>query len=576
MILRRLYELSHRIPDLPPTGYQPTFVTRIIRLDGNGVLRDVIPAGGEKRGKRDGTTMMVPREARTVAVVPCLLCDNPNYVIAKPRDKDKPEQVKARHAAFRFLLDRCADETKEPAVLAVQKWFDDGGADRLRDRLDIEDDDEITFQVEDVRPIDLPEIRKFWSTQGDTPNKGYCLVTGEYGPVVERMPFLIKGVPGGQTSGTALISVNNAAGTSYGLTAALNSPISVDAAERIGNGLNYVLAHDKHRLQVGQKVVYLFWSQSEGGFNPQSMLGHPDPAEVRELILSPRKGVEVSAPEDKDFFVLALSANASRVVVRDFIETTLSSVKENIRNWFELLALPGLDGDSVRPPSLNGLASSLYRDRKDIPPHVPTALLRSALNGTPLPVYLLGLAAKRNLAMQGPYAEFNGNRYLSIDRLALINAVLTQSTGEKIMTTQSDPKDRQAFHCGRLLAVLDSVYIHFVNIDKPKGTKWDRPKSTVSTRYYGAASSSPAAVFGRLILGSRPHLAKLRGGGGKDLNYEEKLEQIAGEIGETFPKTLDVRRQGIFALGYYNQVASDWAAIRNRGIELAEETSGEE
>jgi len=177
--------------------------------------------------------------------------------------------------------------------------------------------------------------------------------------------------------------------------------------------------------------------------------------------------------------------------------------------------------------------------------------------------------------MQGPYVVFNNKRYLSAERLAIIKALLCK--GKEIDLKGLNPEHPDAaYHCGRLLAVLDSVYVHFINSDKPKGAKWTRPKSTVSARYYGSASASPASVYGALIHGSRAHLTKLRGSD-KDFGYELKLEEICQSIGTEFPKTLDMRRQGIFALGYYHQTASDRAARELHGVKVEDiEEEGDE
>lgn len=67
-----------------------------------------------------------------------------------------------------------------------------------------------------------------------------CLITGETTTVEQRLPFKIKGIIGGQASGTALVSANSSAFMSYGLKNSLTSPISKDAAEKFANALNFL------------------------------------------------------------------------------------------------------------------------------------------------------------------------------------------------------------------------------------------------------------------------------------------------------------------------------------------------
>lgn len=589
MILRRIVEFAERQDSTLPAGYQPRFVTKEIDLQLDGKLRNVIPLSGETRGKRIGRTRHEPQESpmRTVAVKPRLFADNVNYVLGKAREKDSPAKVAERHQAWRELIDQVAQELPEvPEVLAVKMWLAAGGAEALVDDPRFGEDDEVTFSVNGRYVTDIPDVRQFWANRGAEGRRAVCLISGKTAPVAERMPAPIKGVPDGQMSGTALISVNNPAGESYGLVAALNSPIAEDAAEKLCNGLNVLLNEEagtdstgrrkfKYSLRVG-KAVYLAWCRNEVARNPLGDMDDPDPEHVKRYIELARKGGAVATPHGADFFVLSLSANAARIVVRDYHETTLTNVQANLGRWFERLEIVGADGQPARPVGVYRLAASLYRDaNKEMPAHVPTALLAAALAGRRIPDYILGLAVKRNLAMQGPFYEAGfgpaKTRMLSLPRLALIKAALAKNPQDNIMNHQIDHRDKQAFACGRLLAVLDSIYTHFLNVDTPKGVKWKRPKVNVSTRYYGAACASPASVFGRLIDNSRPHLSKLRAAE-RDYGYELKIEEIAGLIGEGFPKTLDVRRQGVFALGYYHQAASDRAARSQFGIKEDDST----
>lgn len=109
-----------------------------------------------------------------------------------------------------------------------------------------------------------------------------------------------------------------------------------------------------------------------------------------------------------------------------------------------------------------------------------------------------------------------------------------------------------AYRCGRLLAVLEEVQRLAV----------PRAKATIVDRFFGTASSAPASVFGRLLRGAQPHLAKLeRDRPGAYHALQSRLEEVqAGLTG--FPRTLTLEDQGLFALGYYHQRAFDRAQAR--------------
>ena len=132
---------------------------------------------------------------------------------------------------------------------------------------------------------------------------------------------------------------------------------------------------------------------------------------------------------------------------------------------------------------------------------------------------------------------------------------------------QLDPNHpNPAYHCGRLLAVLEEVQ----RLAVPGA------KATIVDRFYGTASSAPASVFGRLLRGAQPHLAKLeRDRRGAYVALQTRLEEIQGQLG-SFPRTLTLQDQGLFALGYYHQRAWDRAQAhaaaerRRAGLPAAE------
>jgi CRISPR-associated protein Csd1 len=110
--------------------------------------------------------------------------------------------------------------------------------------------------------------------------------------------------------------------------------------------------------------------------------------------------------------------------------------------------------------------------------------------------------------------------------------------------------ENPAYQCGRLMAVLGQLQLE----DKPD------VKAGVVQRYYAAASTTPALVFGRLIRGAQFHLHKLAGE--KQwlaARYERRMSEICGRIGTSMPAILNLEDQSLFALGYYQQLAAPWA-----------------
>jgi CRISPR-associated protein Csd1 len=88
----------------------------------------------------------------------------------------------------------------------------------------------------------------------------------------------------------------------------------------------------------------------------------------------------------------------------------------------------------------------------------------------------------------------------------------------------------------------------------------------VVERYYGTASSAPNSAFGILWRLHQHHLKKVaRGNPAKSAALKAKIADIASRFRAVemnnrppeFPRSFDLRAQGRFALGFYQQIAAD-------------------
>ena len=102
-----------------------------------------------------------------------------------------------------------------------------------------------------------------------------------------------------------------------------------------------------------------------------------------------------------------------------------------------------------------------------------------------------------------------------------------------------------AYHCGRLLAQLAKLQQEALG-DVGAG---------IVQRNYPAFSQAPALHVGRLVGNARNHLGKLKSSTVRD-EFDEGIEEIMGRIADRLPRTLDLEGQGLFALGYYQQLAN--------------------
>lgn len=564
MILNRLVEYADSHMKLPPPMYGETPIRWFVELDHDGSFLQLTSRGGDTRANRRGEPLMVPTVVRAAGIKPKLLADNGEYVLGVGRPNANMEKVVERHRQFTELVRHCAEKTGEPSVEAVVNFLENWSSEEADLPEGFDPADNLTFRVGNVIPTDLARVQAFWAAESggkDSPIMT-CLVTGEVGPVAQRMPVKVKGLTGigGQAAGTSLVSANASAFESYGLDNSLTSPISRDAGERFGKALNYLLSSERSRIYIGP-TVYVFWTREESEFDFASYLRQPDPQSVKRLLDSPRIGQKQYGVRPNDFYVLALSASGGRAVVRDWLETTVPRAEENLKRWFAAQRIVSARGETADPMGIYALAASAYRDaNKEMVPTIPTMLVRIALMSGYLPEDLLVRAVRRTRA--------DGD--VTRPRAALMKLVLSYGRGGEMMVDDLESLNMEmrnpAYNCGRLLAQLEDLQRAAI----------PGVKATIVDRYYGAASSSPASVFGTLMRQHQAHIGKVRKERpGAGTTIQDRIGEITEKIGPTFPSTLTMREQAIFALGYYHQRAQN-RADASAAREAREQSNREE
>jgi CRISPR-associated protein Csd1 len=556
MLLQRLESYADRL-DLPPRLYSENPVRYIIDLDRGGRLLSPAPidtADPSTAAARRGARRQVPSIQRTASVKPILLADRANYVFGYVVDDARSERAASCHSAFMALLDRCVLGTGERAVRAVQTFLSGDPLDQLQLGDGFDAGATITFRVDGVFPVDLPSVRSFWADENDRAKASAptmpCIICGHKRPAMERLELKVKGVPGGRPSGTSIISFNAEAFESFGLKASLNAPTCARCGERFTKALNALLSSDDRCIRLGN-IAYIFWTREPQSDLPfAALMQQPDPQQVKQLcesVFSAREGA--TKLDATPFYTAALSSSGGRVVVRDWIDTTVTGAKEQLARWFVMqrVAWATKGGVELAPPlSLRDLARATIRagDWHNSPPaNISRSLVRTAFAGVPLPRDVLYQAVRRNRAEQS----------VTRQRAALIKMVLLSQRPDfeedamvELDTTNHDP----AYLCGRLLAVLERV----------QRAALPRISATIVDRFYCTASSAPASVFGRLLRGAQPQLGRLeRERRGAFIALQRRLEEVQAPLA-VFPRTLTLQQQGLFALGYYHERARRWAS----------------
>lgn len=552
MIISELVRFAQTQMDLPPFGYALTRVSWLVKLTAGGDLVGLEFIGASKGS---GSPLLAPMLIRSYSIKPKLLVDTSEYVFGIVRDPKRATKARQAQEAFVDLTRACAVATGELSVKAVLHFLENQ-VTSLHTPDSFEPTQVVSFEVDGVSPIELESVRAFWAkyVEGRDSPEMNCLVTGETGPVVKRLPHKIRGVPYGQSTGTTLVSANAPAFEHYGLSNTQNAPISPQAAEALGQALNFLVNSPAHHVIAGN-LVYVFWSKEEQ-HDILGVLETPDLARVRRLLAVRVAGESDERSTDK-LFILALSASGGRAAVRDWSETTFSDTLVHLETWFEAQRVVGEYGQEAQPLSLRSLAHAVAPDERDGGAFggLYASLLRHALRGGRLDTNILVRALARN----------RSERNVTRGRAALVKLVLA-SQGflmDDMHALNEEPAltglDNKAYICGRLIAVVEKVQrasVAGINV-------------SLVDRYYGSASTTPALVFPGLVSSVKPHLRRLkRSRPSTAYVLGQLIERLFGQLNQV-PTTLTALQQGFFSLGYYHQRAAERIGILDARAELS-------
>lgn len=570
MMLEALVALAQRRGLLSDRSFAERWVNYQLRIMGDGRPTSLIPLGDEGRGKRIFAPVLPVRSGTGVA--PAFLVDNAQYVLGfakRPKGgQPQPHAVDRAsncRAMFSCAVTVAAEVTGDDGLLATKRFLArlaENPSEEMQEVLALDahhewtGDEVLAFALDaDANSFvhERSAVRAYWSNlhrAGEAEGSvRRCLVTGTIGPIA-RVHDKIKGIPAAQRAGAALVSFNERAFDTHGFEQGDNAPISPLAMSGYTRALNDLLRREGTRrfrsgIPLGDDSVVVFWTREDNEtadvllslLSPSS----GDDEQLRAMFEAAWKGL---APRDVDttpFYALTLGGNAARVVVRDWLETTAAEVKDNVRRYFADL---GLDGDDS-PLSIARLLRSLQAnpaasgDKRALPPALSARLVNAALRGVPFPRELLhaGLARLRVPPRDG---EWRGTLRA---RVALIKATLLRlRPGKEISMSLDEASSSVPYLLGRLFAAMERL----------QGVALGDVNATLRDRYFGSASATPALVFPRLLRVSAHHASKAESGG-RGWAERVKAEIIERLPAKSFPRTLNLEDQGLFAVGYYHQ-----------------------
>ncbi|WP_298670759.1 type I-C CRISPR-associated protein Cas8c/Csd1 [uncultured Sphingomonas sp.] len=587
-ILQALDSYYHRLEGVAEPGWSIEPIGFVIVLARNGEIVDVerwVELTGKKYKPK---SELVPKwfGRSGSGSTPFFLWDNTGYALGV--SKKAGDKVVRDHAAFRENHLDILKDTDDEGLLALRNFVETWASDQFMEpRFNAEFlDQNVAFRLDSEqrfihqRPVAKEIIARLASEDTGT-EEAFCLVTGDRGPVVRLHPK-IKNVAGTAAAEVPLVSFNLDAFTSLGKEQGANAPTSEAAAFRYGTALNHLLTRDgpnRIRRPIGDATV-VFWadaSEAKAAEAADAWIGTllggdiSDAAEadkVRAELDGLAKGrplaeLRPAIEPGTRFHVLGLSPNAARLSVRYWQSDDLDQFAHRLADHHHDLKIdPAPLGWGVAP-SVNRLlarTTALQEKFENIPPLLAGEVMRAVLTGAPYPQSLLAAAIIRLRA---------GDNAASGWHAAAIRGVLQRDhrlsgKGKGVPMSLKRDHDNAGYQLGRLFAVYELA----------QRSALGRVNAGIRDKYFGAASATPASVFPLIVRGGQPHLAKVRKEKpGWAALIERELEEINGrftpgaDASAIWPRSLRLRDQGEFAIGYYHQRATKLTS--DKGEELS-------
>ena len=544
-----------------PEGFENKEIPFIIVIDKQGKFIQLEDTRELKNKKKVACTFLVPkglgRSGSKSYEVSNLLWDHYGYVLAYAGEKGQ-EQADKQHASFTANVNELkqalpndagvaavaaflASAEEKSKVMQAANWAECAKVKgcNLSFRL-VDEAVDLVCQSKAVQAY----VSQANQTQSNNVQKGICLVTGKPASIA-RLHNAVKGV---NAKPAPFTSVNLSAFESYGKEQGFIFPVGEQAMFEYTTALNTLLASE-NRFRIGD-VTAICWSAK-----PTPLEGHlaslingggkdnPDAHidAVKSLYKSLYNGKYTEPNGKEKFYLLGLSPNSARIVVRFWHETTVAALSESIAAWYDDLQM--VRGENSPYPEympLPRLLGNLVLDGKmeNLPSDLIAQITDAALNNRVLPVSLLQAALRRNKAEQK----------ITYGRASLLKAYINRAIragrlkNMKELTMSLD-RNRQdiGYVLGRLFAVLE----------KTQAEANPGLNATIADRYFGSASSTPIAVFGTLMRLLPHHLNKLEFEG-RAVQLQWEIRQIL-EHCQKFPNHLNLEQQGLFAIGYYHE-----------------------
>lgn len=565
MILQALvkyYEDLEKQGKLPRQGWCQAKVSYGINLSTDGNIKNIIWLKDEiQAGKKQiwtSKTMSVPAMlTRSSGIAANFLCDNSKYLLGIDKSGTGKRIVECFEAAKKKhlkLLGNVSGEMAQAICAFFRNWDPEEAKKNivvLENWEEITDGGNLIFCMNEGYAQDDDEIQKIWDAeneQTETDAEGICLVTGER-TEISRIHRNIKGVPGAQSSGAALVSFNAPSFESYGKEQSYNAPVGKYAEFAYTSALNYLLAQRKYTFPLGDSMI-VYWAEEAKLEYQDVLLALLNPVkdnqnEVHAFFEKLRKDEQIMINDmelnpSQKFYILCLAPNAARLSVRFFYQSSFGNITKNLACHYERMQMIKPKWEEREYLGIEDMLKETVnmnsRDKKPIS-NMAAMAFSAILQNSRYPASLYTDTLIRIRAEQG---------CVTWGRVSIVKAFLIKNykntEGEICMGLNEESND-VAYVLGRLFSVLESI-----QTEANPGIK-----STIRDRYFNSACATPASVFPVLFKLKNSHIKKIeRDKGYLKRKYEELLGELVSKL-EVYPKRLSLEEQGKFILGYYHQ-----------------------
>lgn len=573
MVLQSLvnyYEVLAAKDKVDKQGWAKSKASYGLVVDENGVLTNVISLKTtDKSGKKEvASQISLPMPVKKSANIAAnFLYGTASYLFGNDR-KGTPERNKKCFEASKSLHKKLLSDDDSSAAKAILLYYENVDIANIESYLinigcnenvitDIfKNGANLVFMPLGKLATDYADICECWNKHysKNESETEICLVTGKKLPV-SRLHPVIKGVRGGQSMGTSLVSFDKPAFESFGKVQGYNSPVSEYAAFAYTTALNYLLSESDYVNFFGDTTVVCWTEDDNEGCQDifANFFGNSEELKQKDLWdvikkLSMGQSVEwnsIPINPDVKFYILGLSPNAARLSVRFFLVNSFGNFMKNVVEHEEnmRIVIPSFL-QRTHFPAWKVLRETVNQNSKNksAKPQLAGNYIYSILTGYKYPATLYD-----NIMIRIK-AERDVNAEREAIRAAVIKAFLIRNYPEykEVLTVSiNNDTNNQAYNLGRLFSILEEIQ----SVANPT------INSTIKDRYFSSASSTPGAIFPFLLDLAQKHIKKIRTENqGFCIAKQKEITDILSRFEESFPARMTMQEKGAFQIGYYHQV----------------------